>query len=192
MVDQQRLIEAMKKSAAALRRADVPFILGGSMAAWARGGPRSIHDVDFMVKPEDAEHALEALTEAGMRDERPPEGWLFKAYDGDVLVDVIFSPSGMEITDEVFARADQLEVQAVSMYVMALEDVFFTKLAALREHELDYERLLEMARALREQIDWAVVRARAPDNPFVRAFFTIVEGLGIAPPPQPDAMQAAS
>jgi hypothetical protein len=38
-----------------------------------------------------------------------------------------------------------------------------------------------MARALREQIDWAKVRSRANDTPFARAFFVMVEGLGIAP-----------
>lgn len=192
MVDQERLVAAMKKTAGALREADIPFILAGSMAAWARGGPRAIHDVDVMVKPEDAEHALEVLERVGMRAERPPEGWLFKAYDEGVLVDVIFSPSGIEITDEVFARADALEVQAVPMNVMALEDVLVTKLAALREHELDYERLLEMARALREQIDWALVRERAPGNPFVQAFFTLVEGLDIAPAPGRDEVAEAS
>ncbi|HWH31991.1 MAG TPA: nucleotidyltransferase [Egibacteraceae bacterium] len=182
MATQDELRESMKKAAAALRDADVPFILAGSMACWARGGPVSQHDVDFMVKPEDADRAVKALEEAGLRIERPPEGWLFKAWDGDVLVDLIWSPSGMEITDEVFARADALNVHAVTMRVMRLEDVIVTKLAALREHELDYERILEISRSLRELIVWDEVRREAPDNPYVRAFFTMIEGLGIAPP----------
>jgi hypothetical protein len=33
-------IEAsLKKAVAALREAEVPFLLGGSLAVWARGGP---------------------------------------------------------------------------------------------------------------------------------------------------------
>ena len=83
---------ALKRAAAALREADVPFLLGGSLASWARGGPETRHDLDLMIKPEDAERALEALAEAGMRPERPPEEWLLKAWDGDVLVDLIFVP----------------------------------------------------------------------------------------------------
>jgi hypothetical protein len=173
--------ETMKRAAGALRQADVPFLLGGGLAIWARGGPTTGHDLDLMVKPEDAERALEALVEAGMRTERPPEGWLFKAWDGDVLVDLIFKPVGDPVDDEMFARAEELEVNAVSMRVMAVEDVIVTKLKALDEHELDYERPLEFARSLREQVDWENVRARTQDSPYAKAFFTMVEELGIVP-----------
>ena len=51
-------------------------MLGGSVACWARGGPRSQNDVDLIVPPDEAEAALEALEHAGMRTERPPEEWL--------------------------------------------------------------------------------------------------------------------
>jgi hypothetical protein len=173
--------ETMKRAAGALRQADVPFLLGGGLAIWARGGPTTGHDLDLMVKPEDAERALEALVEAGMRTERPPEGWLFKAWDGEVLVDLIFKPVGDPVDDEMFKRAEELEVNAVPMHVMAVEDVIVTKLKALDEHELDYERPLEFARSLREQVDWENVRARTQDSPYAKAFFTMVEELGIVP-----------
>jgi hypothetical protein len=39
--------------------------------------------------------------------------------------------------------------------------------------------VLEWARARREQIDWDIVRARTEASPFARAFFTLVEELGI-------------
>src|SRR4051812_43537253 len=95
-------IEAtLKRSTAALREADVPFLLGGSLASWARGGPESNHDLDLMVRPEDAERALETLVAAGMRPEQPPEDWLVKAWDGDVLVDLIFHPKGLDVDDEM-------------------------------------------------------------------------------------------
>ena len=171
--------EAVKRSAAALREADVPFVLGGGLAVWARGGPPTGHDLDFMVKEEDADRALEALEAAGLRGEKPPEGWLYKAWDGDVLVDLIFRPVGEPVDDELFESAEELEVNAVSMLVMSLEDVLVTKLRALGEHELDYERLLEFARALRERIDWAEVRERTDDSPYAKAFFTMLEELEI-------------
>ena len=88
------LEDALKKSAAALRGADVPFLLGGSLASWARGGPETRHDLDLMIKPEDVERAVAALDEAGMRAEDPPEEWLVKAWDGDTLVDLIHHPEG--------------------------------------------------------------------------------------------------
>jgi hypothetical protein len=138
-------LETLKKAAAALRDPEVPFLLGGGVAAWARGGPESNHDLDLMVKPEDAERAVRALADAGFRIEDPPEGWLYKAWDGDVLVDVIFEPSGGPVDDTMFERAEELDVAAVAMNVMSLEDVMVTKLLSLREHELDYESVLEIA-----------------------------------------------
>ncbi len=51
------LIDAMKLASAALRDAEVPHLLGGGLAAWARGGPPTEHDVDFFVREADAERA---------------------------------------------------------------------------------------------------------------------------------------
>jgi Uncharacterised nucleotidyltransferase len=177
---------ALKHAAAALRDAGVPFLLGGSLASWARGGPETHHDLDLMIKPEDAERALEALVQAGMRPEDPPEDWLVKAWDGDVLVDLIFGPSGLPMTDEVIARGETITVLGMDMRVMALEDVLTTKLMALSEHSLRYEGLLRIARALREQIDWEMVRDRTASSPFARAFFVLAEGLDILPGEAPE------
>jgi Nucleotidyl transferase of unknown function (DUF2204) len=173
------LTPTLKRAAAALEREGVPYLLGGSIACWARGAPALARDLDFMVKPEDAERALGALVAAGMRAERPPEQWLLKAWDGDVLVDLIHGPSGLEMDDEVVVRGERLGVAGMWVTVMALEDVMTTMLMALDEHTLDYERLLQIARSLREQIDWEDVRERTAGSPYARAFFTLVEGLGI-------------
>lgn len=173
----EQIKQSLKRGAAALRDAGIPFVVGGGLASWARGGPESGHDVDFFVKPDDAEQAWKALESVGMRLERPPEGWLLKAWDDDVLIDIIFAPSGLEITDELIDRAEEMEVLAQSMRILSLEDLMVTKLSCLREHEIDYDPHIEIARSLRERIDWDDVRARAPDNPYVRAFFTLAEGL---------------
>jgi hypothetical protein len=179
------LESALKHAAAALRRADVPFLLGGSLASWARGGPETRHDLDLMIKPEDTERAVAALTEAGMRFEDPPEEWLVKAYDGETLVDLIFAPKGMDMTDEVIERGEVLSVLGMEMRVMALEDVLVTKLMALSEHALRYESLLAIARALRERVDWRDVRMRTSSSPFAQAFFVMLAGLGVLPEAKP-------
>jgi predicted nucleotidyltransferase len=178
--DFEDMLATLKKAAAALRDAGVPFMLGGGLAAWVRGGPESDHDLDLMVKPEDADEALDVLAAAGFRPERPPEGWLYKAWDENgVMVDLIFQPVGLPIADEALERADDLEVEAVRMRVMALEDVFVTKLRALDEQTLDYKGLVQMARPVREQVDWDAVRERTESSPYAAAFFALVEGLGI-------------
>lgn len=176
------VVATLKKASAALREDEVPFVLAGGLASWARGGPESDHDLDLMLRKEDAERALDALAATGMRPERPPETWLYKAFDGDILVDLIFEPVTGPVTDELFERAEELEVEAVPMLVLGLEDLLTTKLLTLGEHHLDYESVLEIARSLREQIDWAVVRRRTAESPYAAAFFTLAEGLGVIGP----------
>ena len=173
------LIDAMKVAAAALREAGIPYLLGGGLAAWARGGPPTEHDVDFFVRKEDAEQALQVLVDAGMKPERPTEDWLLKAWYGETMIDLIFSPAGGPIGDEHFERSEQLEVASQLLPVASLDDVMTTKLLSLTEQEPNFASVLELTRSLREQIDWAAVRKRTESSPFARAFFTLVEELGI-------------
>jgi hypothetical protein len=180
----EQIKESLKRAAGALREAEVRFLLGGGLAVWARGGPPTGHDLDLMVKPQDADRALQVLERAGMRPEKPPEGWLYKAWDDDTLVDLIFEPIGEPVDEAMFERAEEVEVLAVPMLVMSLEDVMVAKLNALDEHELDFERPLEFARALRERIDWQDVRERTNGSPYAKAFFTLIEELDILQQPR--------
>lgn len=174
------LTESLKRAVAALEGQDVPYILGGGLGCWARGGPPSSNDIDLMIKREDAERAQEALAEAGMRPETPPEQWLRKAWDDDILIDLIYEPSGMKIDDEVIARGDELSVMAMHIRVMDLNDILITKLMALDEHSVDYGDLILITRSLREQIDWARLREETSSSPFAVAFFALADGLGIS------------
>jgi hypothetical protein len=65
---------------------------------------------------------------------------------------------------------------------LALEDILVTKLLALDEHSADYRSLLQIGRALREQIEWTKLHERTSSSPFARAFFTLAEGLQIGGP----------
>lgn len=183
----EELTDSLKRAVAALDERGVPYLLGGGLGCWARGGPPSSNDIDLMVKREDAERAQEALTEVGMRPESPPEQWLLKAWDGDILVDLIFEPSGMRIDDEVLARGEQLSVMAMQTRVMDLDDILITKLMALDEHSADYGDLILITRSLREQIDWARLREETASSPFAVAFFALADGLGICPAAQTSA-----
>jgi Uncharacterised nucleotidyltransferase len=180
-VPDPELLESLKKAAAALRDAEVGFAVGGGFACWARGGPVDSHDVDLLIRPEDADRALEAVAAAGMRTERPPEGWLVKAFEGDAMVDLIYAPAGGEVDEALLARADELSVDGMPMPVASATDVIASKLLASTEHSLGFEGLLEMSRALREQVDWESVQARTAASPYARAFLYLARELGIAP-----------
>ena len=61
------------------------------------------------------------MEQAGLRTERPPEGWLYKAWhENSALIDPIFALSGGPITDETIKRAPLLEVSALRVHVFTL------------------------------------------------------------------------
>jgi hypothetical protein len=175
----EAILDAMKHGAAVLRDESIPFALAGGLAVYARGGPPTEHDVDFVIRSEDVDRALQALEAGGFRSERPPEGWLVKVYwENDALIDLIFAPNNKpEVVGDMLARADELEVYAITLPVMTVADVLTTKLLALKEHEVDYDSVLETARTCREQIDWDALRAQTAESPYAKAFFTLVQEL---------------
>jgi Uncharacterised nucleotidyltransferase len=178
----EQILRAMKVVAATLRDAGIPFALAGGLAVYARGGPPTEHDVDFLVRREDADRALELLGEAGFRSERPPEGWLYKVYDeNDSMIDLIFAPNSRpDRVPAMLDRATELEVYAITMPVMTATDVLESKLRTLKEHEANYDDVLEIARTCREQIEWDALRASVDDSPYAKAFFTLVDELGLS------------
>ena len=111
------------------------------------------------------------LAEVGQRGAEEAAAESLRADDSE--------PAGGPITDGTIERADVLEVVALRIHTASLEDVMTQKLLALTEQEPDYGSVLELARALREQIDWTIVRKRTASSPFAKGFFTLVEALGV-------------
>jgi hypothetical protein len=174
------LKQALKRVAVILKDAQIPFALAGGYAAFARGGPASAHDVDLYLRSQDVEAAEKALAGAGLRVEHPPEDWLVKVYtDDDAMVDLIFGPTGMPVDDEMLGRAEPVTVESVEMPVLSANDVLASKLLALDERYCDFGTLFPVVRALREQLDWAWLRARTADHPFATAFLDLVARLGL-------------
>lgn len=177
--DKQPLVATLKKVAYQLKVLDVPFALAGSFAVYARGGQPVDHDVDFLIKAEDAERALTGLVEAGFRAEVPPEGWLVKVFEDDRLVDLIFTPVQQPVTDATLADSDILPVNAVHMPVLSATRLMIHKMLTWTTHHCDFSRGLPVARSLREQIDWARVQRETAHSPFARAFMVLLDGLDV-------------
>ena len=173
------LLDSLKEAAAALRDADVRFALAGGLAAWAHGGPPTEHDIDLMIRPTDADLALATLHDRGFRVDAPPEGWLVKAWHGDVLIDLIFDPKGIVVDEAFLERCHKMSVAAVDMLVIPLDDLLVGKLLALTEHNLDFAPPLEWARAIREQVNWSSVSERTKGSPFARTFLSMLDELGV-------------
>ena len=179
------MLAVLKKAVGVLRQADIPFALAGSMACWALGGPPSRHDVDLAILHSDADRALETLEADGFTVEHPPEGWLAKAWLDDILVDLIWAPMGLEVTDEVLSAARTIHVESMPMPVLAPTDVLTSKLLALNEGHLDFEGLLAIVRGVREQVDWPELRRRTDSQALARSFLYMADELGLTPDAAP-------
>jgi len=184
---QVRLREALKLVAVALKEGEVPFALAGGYALWARGGPEPDHDVDFVVAESDAPRAAELLADEGFDVVQPPEDWLFKVYVDHALVDVLFRSAGEPIERDRLAEVDQIEVESVRMPVLSTTELMVDKLNALEEHACDFGKVVPVARAVREQVDWDEVAIRTADNDFAAAMLFLLGRLGILGDAGPDA-----
>jgi hypothetical protein len=173
------LLETLRKAATVLREAGLPFALAGGGAAYARGGGLPVHDVDFVIREEDTDAAAEAFGNSGMRVERPPEGWLIKAFDSDRMVDLIFRLAGHPDTQALLDRAEEITVAAVPMPVLGATDLVISFLGSFSEHQANFTGALTCVRPLREQVDWARVREKTAGSPFATAFLVLLRELRV-------------
>jgi hypothetical protein len=169
----------MKKAATILRKAGLPFALAGGGAAYARGAAPPLHDVDFVIGQADAEAAAHALAASNMKIERPPEGWLIKAFDGDQMVDLIYFLGGVPVTREMLDRAEEMDVEAIRLPVLDATDLVVSWLRSFSEHHADFADTLTNVRPMREQVDWDRVRRETSGSAFARSFLVLLEGLGV-------------
>jgi predicted transcriptional regulator len=172
--------EALKRVAVSLKQSGLRFALAGGYAAWAHGAPEPEHDVDFVVTRDDAEQAYAVLEDAGLRVEQPPEDWLFKVFTDGTMVDIAYRLNSSPVDTSVLDRADEMEVLSIVMPVLSATDVLTSKLNALDEHYCDYSKLLPVARALREQVDWERVRQDTAGNDFAATGLFLLDRLSIS------------
>jgi hypothetical protein len=177
--ERDEIRDLLKRTAVALKQGDVPFALCGGYAAWVRGAPEPDHDADFLVAADEAERAAKVLSDAGLDVQDPPEDWLVKVVSGGSFVDVLWRTCGRPVEADLIDRAEVLPVLSVQMPVLAATDIVVTKLMALDEHYCDFARLLPVARALREQVDWAAVRREVEGNDFAVVFLELLDRLGV-------------
>lgn len=175
------LREALKRVAVALKETGVRFALCGGYAAWSLGSTEPLHDVDFLVRAEDAAAVEDELRRRGFDVQQPPEDWLFKVSVDGAAVDVIHRAHRTTV-EEMLDRAEDRAVLSVHMPVVSASDVVAQKLLALDEHYCDLATVLPTLRALREQVDWGRVRGQVAGWPYAEAALFLLERLDVVAP----------
>jgi hypothetical protein len=85
------------------------------------------------------------------------------------------------VEGDLIDRSEVLPVLSVQMPVLTATDIIVTKLMALDEHYCDFSRMLPVARALREQVDWETVQREVAGNDFAVVFLDLLDRLGVVP-----------
>lgn len=184
------LLEALDRTLTTLTEAGVDGVLIGGIAVAALGRPRWTHDIDLLVRPEDALRALDALALAGMDTEQTDHAWLFKAFDHGVMIDLIFRSHGdLYLDDEMLARARRTTFKGIDVPVVAPEDLLVFKalvhnednprhwhdaLALIARCELDWEYVRRRARHGRRRVLSLLLYAQSNDLPVPR---TVIDGM---------------
>jgi predicted nucleotidyltransferase len=149
----------------ALSQTQLRYAFIGGIASSGLGRPRSTHDIDLFVPPEEAELTLRALAKAGFRTERTDPSWLYKAFKNDILVDVIFKSKGeIYLDQEMYTRTITASFHGQQLRLVAPEDLLIIKAAAHSElcpnHWHDATALLSHA-----SLDWPYLLKRARRAP---------------------------
>lgn len=148
-----------------LEESKIPYALIGGFATKSMGRPRVTHDIDFFVKPDDADRTLEVLEARGFTSQKRDPFWLYKGWKDNILVDVIFKSSGDIYFDEE-VQAHVRRTQFLGRYLNAIspEDFLVIKAAAHQEHNPHH---WHDALAVLKQgnLDWEYLLRRAKNAP---------------------------
>jgi predicted nucleotidyltransferase len=160
-----RFNRVLGQTVEAMEASGLKYVFIGGIASGGLGRPRSTHDIDLFVKPEDAQLVLQALARAGFRTEKTDPSWLYKGFKEDILVDVIFKSKGEIYLDaEMYQRSQQAEFHGKQLRLVAPEDLLIIKAAAHSEltpgHWHDATALLSHA-----SLDWDYLIRRARRAP---------------------------
>jgi hypothetical protein len=150
-----------KDAITAVRKLNVPFVLGGAFGlATYTGRWRNTKDMDLFVRPSDKDAVVEALLKIGFEDYYPrlayDRGWIYRAVRDDILVDVIWgTPNRLtEVDDEWFKNQTPVKLKDEMLAALPPEELLWIKLYVLQRDRCDWPDLLNLLYAEAERMDW--------------------------------------
>ena len=168
----------LRRVAAALTSAEVPFMLTGSMAAAYHGAPRATIDIGLVIaaSPTQLRRIVAELLSAGLYASEPAA---LETYQSGGMFNVIDPASGWKVdlihrkdrsfSREEFARRIATVLDDVPLAVATLEDVILSK--------LEWAHLGGSRRQLEDVATLVRVRREELDRPYVGRWVTV---LGLA------------
>ncbi len=163
------------------RSAGVRFAFGGAFAtAVFTGELRNTKDFDFYILPEDRDAMKEATGLAGLTDhfDRLPydRSWIYRASEGDVLVDSIWAMANQRAYVEPtwLTRGPLVEIRGEQLRAIPIEELIWSKLYVLQRGRTDWGDVLNLISAQTNSIDWDHLLDRlSTDAPLLTAVLAV-------------------
>ena len=162
--ESELLLAVLDDAVAAIRRAQLPFLLMGGIATSALGRSRRVTDVDLFVHDRDVAQVLAVLEAAGFEIMVVAPNWLAKGFKDGVLVDVISrSTHDISLSDEILDHAIEIDIEGRRLPCVAPEDLIVMKAVATTEDTARYwyDALGLLGRA---DLDWGYLVRRAKQH----------------------------
>ena len=160
---------------------DVPYLFIGGLASATHGRYRHTADIDILVHPGNARQVLDAFSRAGFDTEETFPHWLFKARQGDEVVDILFSSQGEIYLDAPMLAHSTVEAfEGRKIHIVSPEDLivmkalahgeatprhWFDALGILGRRPIDWDYLIERARRGPWRVISLLAYARSSDLP---------------------------
>ncbi len=150
----------------ALNRAGVPFVVSGLYAIYEYTGIyRQTKDLDLFFVPEVVVDAARALKEADFDVHLEQAHWLAKAWQDDVLVDLIYGMgNGLAFIDEGWYRHSRSGILAAEpVRVSPPEELIWHRLFVSERHRWDMADIAHLIMCRGDELSWERLIARVGD-----------------------------
>lgn len=181
--------EFYRTSMRILQREGIPFLVGGAYAfACYTGIVRHTKDLDLFTTPELAQRALEAFQRAGYRTEVTSETWIYKAFQGDDFVDLIFRSGNAvsEVDGSWFEAAEETELLGVPVKLCPPEEILWMKAFLMERERFDGADVAHLLLCRASAFDWPRLIQRF--GPYRRVLLAHLLLFGFIYPDQTDAI----
>jgi|GEM_PF-2423963 len=145
----------LHEACAALDAWRIPYVIGGGTVVVLYGRQRRTKDFDVFISRATQRRAMDALSLAGFTTTDTEKSWLYKAWHGDVLVDLIVeSRGGVQVTAETIRHSRIVNQFGYFFRVMGPEDTLFRKILTLTEGRPDWHDALSIIDRQQGKLDW--------------------------------------
>jgi len=156
----------LHEACAALDAWHIPYVIGGGTVVVLYGRQRRTKDFDVFISRRTQRPAMDALSLAGFTTTDTEKSWLYKAWHGDVLVDLIVeSRGGVQVTAETIRHSRIVNQYGHFFRIMGPEDTLFRKILTLTEGRPDWHDALSIMDRQFGKLDWEYFMRLARRHP---------------------------